>query len=160
MSDKNFHTFIDFGKNGIRAISFNKETEKVENQLILTIKDNQLNNLSNEEKLIEDLIFNLEKKNGEYLDEISLMVDSSDILFISLSIYKKNDEKILNDNFLKQITDEAKYEINKNYPNYEIIHSIINNFYVEEKKFSKLPKNLSPNKFAVEFNFFVYPNFF
>jgi cell division protein FtsA len=127
---------------------------------VLTIKDNQSNNLSNEEKLIEDLIFNLEKKNGEYLDEISLMVDSSNILLISLSIYKKSDDKILNDNFLKYITDEAKYEINKNYSNYEIVHSIIKNYYLDEKKFSELPKNLSHNKFAVEFSFFIYPKLF
>ena len=160
MGDKNFHTFIDFGKNEIRACSFNKETEKIENQFVLTIKKNQSKDLLSEEELVEDLIFNLEKKNGEYLDEISLMVDSSDILFISLSIYKKSDEKILNDNFLKYITDEAKYEINKNYPNHEIVHSIIKNFYLDEKKFSELPKNLSYNKFAIEFNFFVYPKFF
>ena len=160
MGDKNFHTFIDFGKNEIRACSFNKETEKIENQFVLTIKNNQSKDLLSEEKLVEDLIFNLEKKNGEYLDEISLMVDSSDILFISLSIYKKSDEKILNDNFLDHITDEAKYEINKNYPNYEIVHSIIKNFYIDEKKFSELPKNLSHNKFALEFNFFIYPKIF
>ena len=160
MGDKNFHTFIDFGKNEIRACSFNKETKKIENQFVLTIKKNQSKDLLSQEELVEDLIFNLEKKNGEYLDEISLMVDSSDILFISLSIYKKSDEKILNDNFLKYITDEAKYEINKNYPNHEIVHSIIKNFYLDEKKFSELPKNLSYNKFAIEFNFFVYPKFF
>ena len=160
MGDKNFHTFIDFGKNEIRACSFNKKTEKIKNQFVLTIKNNQSKDLLSEEELVEDLIFNLEKKNGEYLDEISLMVDSSDILFISLSIYKKSDEKILNDNFLKYITGEAKYEINKNYPNHEIVHSIIKNFYLDEKKFSELPKNLSHNKFAIEFNFFVYPKFF
>lgn len=160
MGDKNFHTFIDFGKNEIRACSFNKETEKIENQLALIIENNQLNNLSNEKKIIEDLILNLEKKNGEYLNEISLMVDDSDILLISLSIYKKSDEKILNDYFIKYIIDEAKYEINKNYPDHEIVHSIIKNFYLGEKKFSKIPKNLSNNKFAVEFNFFVYPKLF
>ena len=75
MANKNFHTFIDFGKSAIRASSFNKETKKVENQLELTIKDNQSNNLSSEEELIEDLIFNLEKKNGEYLDEISPKIE-------------------------------------------------------------------------------------
>ena len=125
MGDKDFHTFIDFGKNEIKACSFNKETEKIENQFVLKIKSNQSKDLLGEEELVEDLIFNLEKKNGEYLDEISLMVDSPDILFISLLIYKKSDEKILNDNFLKYIIDEAKYEIDKNYPNHDIVHSII-----------------------------------
>jgi len=160
MVNKNFHTFIDFGKSAIRASSFNKEYKKVENQLELKIKNNQSNNFFSEEELIEDLIFNLEKKNGEYLDEISLMVDNPNILLISLSIFKKSDQQILNDNFLKYIIDDAKFEINKNYPNHEIIHSIIKNFYLDEKKFSEIPKNLSHNKFAVEFNFFVYPKLF
>ncbi len=160
MGDKNFHTFIDFGKNEIRACSFNKETEKIKNQFVLAIKNNQSNNISNEEKLIEDLILNLEKKNGEYLDEISLMVDNSDTLLISLSIYKKSDEKVLNDNFLKYIIDDAKLEVKKNYPNHEIVHSIIKNFYFDEKKFSEIPKNLNHNKFGIEFNFFVYPKIF
>ena len=160
MGDKNFHTFVDFGKNEIRACSFNKETEKIENQFVLTIKNNQSNDLSSQEEIIENLIFNLEKKNGEYLEEISLMVDDSNILLISLTIFKKSDEKILNDNFLKYIIDDAKFEINKNYPNYEIVHSIIKNFFLDEKKFFEIPKNLNHNKFAVEFNFFVYPKIF
>ena len=160
MGDKNFHTFIDFGKNEIRACSFNKETEKIENQFVLTVKNNQSKDFLSEEELVEDLIFNLEKKNREYLDEISLMVDSSDILFIPLSIYKKSNEKILNDNFLKYIINEAKYEINKNYPNHEIVHSIIKNFHLDEKKFSEIPKNLNHSKFSVEINFFLYPKLF
>ena len=157
MTDKNFQIFIDFGQSSLRACSFNKETKKVESQLELKIKNNQSNNFSTEEELIEDLIFNLEKKNGEYLDEISLMVDNSNILLISLLIFKKSDEQILNDNFLKYIIDDAKFEISKNYPNHEIVHSIIKNFFLDEKEFSQIPKNLNHNKFAVEFNFFVYP---
>ena len=62
MGDRSFHTFIDFGKNEIRACSFNKETEEIENQFLLTIKNNQSNDLLSEEELVEDLIFNLEKK--------------------------------------------------------------------------------------------------
>ena len=62
MADKNFNTFIDFGKSAIRATSFNKENKKVENQLELTIKNNQSKNIFNEEEMIEDLIIDLEKK--------------------------------------------------------------------------------------------------
>ena len=160
MTNENFHTFIDLGKTGIRGTSFNKENKKVQNHIELKIENDLLNNLSNEEKSLENLIFNLEKKNGEYLNEISLMVDNSNILSISITIFKKSDEQILNNNFIKYITDEAKFEINKNYPNYEIVHSIIKNFFVDEKIFFELPKNLNHNKFALEFNFILYPKFF
>ena len=160
MVDENFHTFIDLGKTGIRGTSFNKKTKKVENHIEFKIENNQLNFLSNEKKLLENLIFNLEKKNGEYLNEIFLMVDNSNILSISVTLFKKSDKQILNDNFIEYIKDEAKFEINKNYPNYEIVHSIIKNFFVDEEIFFELPKNLNHNKFAVEFNFILYPKFF
>ena len=160
MTDQKLHTFIDLGKTGIRGTSFNKETEKVQNHIELKIENNLLNNLSNEEKSLENLIFNLEKKNGEYLNEISLMVDNSNILTISITIFKKSDEQILNNNFIRYITDEAKFEINKNYPEFEIVHSIIKNFFVDEKIFFELPEDLNHNKFAVEFNLILYPKFF
>ena len=160
MTDENFHTLIDLGKTAIRGSSFNKETKKVKNHVELKIENNLLNDLSNKEKLIEDMIFYLEKKNGEYLNEISLMVDDLNILLISITIFKKSEDQVLNDNFLKYITDEAKFEINKNYPDYEIVHSIIKNFFVDEKIFSELPKNSNYKKFAAEFNFFIYPKFF
>ena len=104
MTNENFHTFIDLGKTGIRGTSFNKENKKVQNHIELKIENDLLNNLSNEEKSLENLIFNLEKKNGEYLNEISLMVDNSNILSISITIFKKSDEQILNNNFIKYIT--------------------------------------------------------
>ena len=160
MANKNFHTVIDFGKSAIRGSSFNKDTKKVENQLELIIKNCQSNDFSSEEEIIEELILNLEKKNGEYLDEISLMVDNANILSISLSIFRKSDEQILNNNFLRYIIDDAKFEINKNYPNHEIVHTIIKNFYLDEEKFFEIPKNLSHNKYAIELNFFVYPKIF
>ena len=50
MGDKNFHTFIDFGKNEISACSFNKETEKIEDQFVLTIKNNQSKDFLSEEE--------------------------------------------------------------------------------------------------------------
>ena len=160
MTNKNFLTFFDVGKTAIRGSSFNKETKKVENHIELQIENNKLNNFSNEEELIENLIFNLEKKNGEYLDEITLMIDNTNILLISLTIFKKRDKQLLDDNFLKYIIDDAKVEINKNYSNREIVHFIITNFYLDEKKYSEFPKNLNPDKFAIEFNFFIYPKFF
>ena len=160
MTNENFHTFIDLGKTAIRGISFNKETKKVENHIELKIQNDLTNNFFNEEKLIEDLIFNLEKKNGKYLNEIFLMVNNSNILSISITVLKKSDKQILDNNFIKYITDEAKFEINKNYPHYEIVHSIIQNFFVDKKIFSELPNNLKHKKFAVEFNFIVYPKSF
>ena len=109
MTNENFQTFIDLGKTAIRGSSFNKETKKVENHIELKIQNDLINNFYNEEKLIEDLIFNLEKKNGEYLNEIFLMVDNSNILSTSITILKRSDEQILDKNFKRYITDEAKF---------------------------------------------------
>ena len=160
MADNNYLTLIDYGASTIRACSFRKETKKIENHLEQIIKYNKFNHFSNEEELIEDLIFNLEKKNEEYLNEIYLMVDNSSTLSVSITVFKKRDKQIISDSFLKSILDDAKFEISKNYPNYENLHVIIKNFFLDEKKFTKLPKNLNYNKFALEINFILYPKFF
>ncbi len=160
MVDKNLYTFIDFGTSAIRASSFNKETKKIENHLELSIKDYKSDNLLNEEKLIQDLIFSLEKKNGEYLDEVFLMLDNPNALSISITNFKKVDKQITSKDFLKYIIDDVIFEINKNYPNYIIVHTIIKKFFLDDKKLSKLPKDLNNNKIALELNFIVYPKFF
>ena len=76
MANKNFHTFIDFGKSAIRAISFNKETKKVENQLELTIKNNQLNNTPDHLRFFAFFTFPKRKIKTHYISYGTSMVIS------------------------------------------------------------------------------------
>ena len=97
MNDKNFDFYIDLGSSKIRAVAFNKfdKNEKVivEKNNILLLKKSKLNFFKTE-KAIEEIIYELEKKTKVFMNNISLMLDTSDTLLISFSISKKNDGKI------------------------------------------------------------------
>ena len=92
MSDENFNFYLDLGSSKIRAVAFNKfnKDEKfiVEKGNILSLKKDKLNFFETE-KIIEDIIYELEKKTKVYANNISLMLDTPDTLFVSLSISKK-----------------------------------------------------------------------
>ena len=66
MSDKNFDFYIDLGSSKIRAVAFNKLNKEkkiiVEKNNILLLKKSQLNFFESE-KIIEEIIHELEKKN-------------------------------------------------------------------------------------------------
>ena len=66
MNDKNFDFFIDLGSSKIRAVAFNKHNKDekiiVEKNNILLLKKDQLN-LFETEKVVKEIIYELEKKN-------------------------------------------------------------------------------------------------
>ena len=66
MTEKNFNIFFDLGSSRIRASAFNKnDKEKIfltEEDCYSSFKSGQIN-LSEIEKKIENIIFELEKKN-------------------------------------------------------------------------------------------------
>ena len=160
MTKKNFDTFIDFGKSGIRVGSFFKGTEKFQNDFEIKITDKQIESSSNRNEIIEKLILDIEKKNNEYLEEVYLMIDDLNVLPVSITIFKKNEEHVSDNDQFKSIIDDVNYHIKKNYVEYEIIHMVLKNFVLDEKKYFELPKNLSYKKLAVNFLFILYPKNF
>ena len=160
MDKKNLITFVDLGTTGVRACSFNIETKKIESNFDLPINKEELNNLTSKDEIIEKLVFNIEKKNGEYLNEIYLMVDDLNILPITITNFKKSDGQISDNELSKHLTDEVKYQINKNYPKYEVVHMVVKNYILDKKKFFNLPKDLHYSKFSIEFLFILYPKSF
>ena len=95
MSEKFFDVYIDFGSSKIIATAFDKKNKKnfsVSNKCLSSFKSTQLN-FKNSKIVLEKLILELEKKTGEYLNAINLMIDSPETLSISVSLSKKNDGK-------------------------------------------------------------------
>ena len=93
MSKKNFDIYLDLGASKIRVAGFdtieNNQIFFLENNCLTSLKTNLLD-LSFTDKILEKTILEIEKKTGEYLNSINLMLDSPDALSISLSVSKKN----------------------------------------------------------------------
>ena len=134
MNNKNFKIFFDCGSSKIRAGAFNIDDKKrpfyYESKFFV---DN-----SNLEKEIQKIIRSLEKDTSEYVDNINLMLDSPKILSISISVSRKLDGSSLKETSIKFLAQEAKQQILKYYPNYNIAHIIINNYKIDGVDYSSL----------------------
>ena len=160
MNDKKFDFYIDLGSSKIRAAAFNKldKNEKfiVEKNNILSLKKKQLNFFETE-KVIEDIVYELEKKTKIYMNNISLMLDTSDSLSISLSISKKNDGKLIEKKDIQYLIQDAKQQILKFYPDQNIIHIIIMNYKIDNKDYDYLPDNIKCKIISIEIFFICFP---
>ena len=160
MNDKNFDFFIDLGSSKIRIVAFNKfnKDEKiiVEKNNILLLKKEQLN-LFETEKVIKEIIYELEKKTKVYMNNISVMLDTSDALCISLSLSKKNDGKFIDKKDVQYLIQDAKQQILKSYPDISIIHIIISNYKIDNKDYDHLSENIKCKLFSIDIFFICFP---
>ena len=160
MNDKNFYFFIDLGSSKIRAVAFNKSNKDekiiVEKNNILLLKKDQLN-LFETEKVIKEIIYELEKKTKVYMNNISVMLDTSDALCISLSLSKKNDGKFIDKKDVQYLIQDAKQQILKSYPDISIIHIIISNYKIDNKDYDHLSENIKCKLFSIDIFFICFP---
>ena len=160
MNDKNFDFFIDLGSSKIRAVAFNKSNKDekiiVEKNNILILKKNQLNFFKTE-KVIEEIVYELEKKTKVYMNNISLMLDTSDALCIGLSLSKKNDGKFIDKKDVQYLIQDAKQQILKSNPNKSIIHIIISNYKIDNKDYDYLSENMKCKLFSIDIFFICFP---
>jgi cell division protein FtsA len=160
MSKKNFETYIDLGSSKVRTVCFDKVGKNqfffLENNCFSSLKSNQLN-LTEIDKTIEEIITKVEKKTGEYLNNVSLMLDTSDAFSITLSVSKKNEKKFITKEDVQYLIQDAKQQILNSYSNKSIIHIIVNNYKIDNTDYETLPKNLECKKFSIDIIFICFP---
>ena len=160
MSKFFFDTYIDLGSSKIRVTAFDKHDKgKIffsENDCLTILKDSQLNFLETD-KAIEKTIFDIEKKTGEYLDSINLMIDTQDTLSVGLSVYKHNEGKKIKKEDIQYLIQDAKQQILKSYNLYNIIHIIVNNYKVDDVDYTDIPLNIYCKKLSIDIFFICFP---
>ena len=159
MSEKFFDVYIDFGSSKIIATAFDKKNKKnfsVSNKCLSSFKSTQLN-FKNSKIVLEKLILELEKKTGEYLNAINLMIDSPETLSISVSLSKKNDGKKIKKSDIQYLIQDAKQQILRNHHNKKIIHIIISNYLIDNTSYNYLPLNINCSKFSIDIKFICFP---
>ena len=159
MNKKNFDIYLDLGASKIRAAVF----EKNENNQILFLENNCLTSLKTDkidlsvtDKVLEKTIQEIEKKTGEYVDNINLMLDCPDAFSISLSVSKKNEKNFLLKEDIEYLIQDAKQQILNNYQDKDIIHIVINNYRINNIDYNTLPPNIECNKFSIDIVFICF----
>ena len=88
MTNSKFYSVIDFGSSKIRFSVFNSKLDEEYSQSIL-VTDNYIEHFENIKKIIK----NGERKISNHIEEVILLLDSSNIFPIDISIKKKNRHK-------------------------------------------------------------------
>jgi len=160
MSEKNFDIYLDLGTSKIRVAGF----EKNENNQIFFLEKNCLTTLNNKQldlsftdKILEKTILEIEKKTGEYLNNINLMLDSPEALSISLSLSKKNENSFLIKEDIEYLIQDAKQQILNAHQDKNIIHIVVNNYKINNIDYDSLPLNIKCNQFSIDIVFICFP---
>ncbi len=155
--EKNLETYlyISPSKYGIYVIDktnfsnlYQKETNIVDenlNEEILT-------------QFLDDHIFKIEKSIGSFIKNIFLIIENNQVLNLNIGVKKKNYDKTINPNNLKNILIEIKNLFKKNYPDQKIMHMIINKYFTSDNQNSIQDDDLNTNDLCMIINFVSIQN--
>tara|TARA_A100001388_G_scaffold169080_1_gene126365 strand:- start:2711 stop:3415 length:705 start_codon:yes stop_codon:yes gene_type:complete len=156
-----FETYLNISPNKYEIYLFDKRNLINIYRQSIKIKDSKnsidINYLS---KFVEENIFKIEKLNGKFIENITLIIDTKEIIELNFGIKKKNYEKKINKKLLENILIEAKDLFNENYQNNKILHILIKNYFINNKYFSSFQDNINGDHLCLEIQFNYIPNIF
>ena len=103
-------------------------------------------------KFLDRNIFKIEKKIDNFIKNIFIVLENDEILDLNFGIKKKNYTKEINKNDLENILRDAKELFEENNQNQIIMHIIIKNYIINEKKYNSFQNNLNSPNLGLEIN--------
>mgnify|MGYP006083170239 CR=1 FL=1 len=153
MKNENFQTFFDCGFSKVRAGTFNKNN----NDEAFYAESEFFTDRSNLELKVQKIITSLEKDSNEFIDNISLMIDSPKTISVGISLSKKLDGSKLKQSNIQFLVQEAKQQILKYYINHNIAHIIVNNYKIDGVNYTYLPSEIKCDFISLDILFICLP---
>ncbi len=123
--------------------------------------DNSLNADLNElSKFLDDNIFKIEKLSDKFIEDIFLIIDNNIVLQTNISIKKKNNNNVTNQNNLNKVLVELKDLFKENNKDQYIMHMLITNYIMNEKNYKTFIENLRSEYLNLDVKFISLPNEF
>ena len=139
MSNKNFLNIIDLGSSKIRLSVFDVNLKNNFSNSILVDYEKDKSNHFHE---LNEIVREAEKLISYHIQDVVIMLDSSEIFIIDISLKKNLDKKNKINNIFETMVMEINQIINKYYLNYKILHIIVDQCTIDNKTYSELPKFL------------------
>ena len=119
------------------------------------ILNNKINYQNHDElkKFLDDKIFKIEKLSGKFIENIFLILEDKKIFNLEIGIKKKNYNISITKEYLENSLVESKDLFRESYQNQEIIHMIINKYFMNGETYSLFEENLKTDHFGLEINF-------
>ena len=104
-------------------------------------------------KFLDDNVIKIEKLSGKFVENIILIFEDKKIFNLELGIKKKNYNSLITKEYLENSLIEAKDLFRENYQDQEIIHMIINKYFINGKTYLLFEENLKCDNFGLEVQF-------
>ena len=111
-------------------------------------------------KFLDNNIFKIEKLSGKFVEDIFLILEDKKIFNLEIGIKKKNYNSSITREYIENSLIEAKDLFRENYPNQEIMHMIINKYFINNKSYSLFEEDLKSDYLALEIKFNSISNIF
>lgn len=123
------------------------------------IIDNFSNNLDFVELDIffRENIFKIEKILKKFVNNIYVILDDEKLNSFDISIKKKNSGDFIESKSINYALNEARDDCNNTLKGNKIIHIIIDSFYLDGKKYLKIPNNVYCKYFSLDIKFICLP---
>jgi len=162
MTDQSeFETYLNVSSNKLRIYLLDKK--KLKN---LYFKEQSFENekvfldFNILKKFLDDNIYKIEKLIGEFIKNITLIVESKTILKLNVGLKKKNYENIVTKKFLENLLIELRDLISENYQDYKIMHIHITSYLFDKNNYSEFKADINCKNLGLETQFISLPNNF
>ena len=116
-----------------------------------------INNLN---KILKNLIIEVEKKISNPINKINLMIDNPETLSIYTSVKKNFDNKKILKSQIEYLIEDLKQQILKNSSDIKIGHIIVENFFLDGEIFNKLPIGETCKDLVIQTRFICFSKVF
>ena len=97
-------------------------------------------------------IFKIEKNINGFIKNINLIIEKN-FLEIKISIKKDNYDKIIDKKILNYSLGDAKRQVKENYKNHEIIHLLIEKYFINDQTYDYFPLNKKADNLIIDLSF-------
>ena len=145
IEESDFETFLYISRNQyIIFVDDKKNSKNLYKQEFKIHNEINLDDLSYLSKFLDENIYRIEKLVGNFIKDITLIIENDKILNTDIGIKKKNSKQLLNQNNIKIYLTELKDSFKENYQDQVIMHMLINNS--DENSIKNLSEDLDTNE--------------
>ena len=109
-------------------------------------------------RFLDDNIFQIEKLTGIFVENIILIIEYNKNFTVKLGSKKKNSENRINKKSLENTLVELKNLVNENYQDKTVMHILLENYLVEEKKYATYQEDIKNDHLCLEVSFITLSN--
>jgi len=129
IEEADFETFLYLSrKRYVIFVNDQKTLKSLYKEEIKIVDEIYQDDLSLLTKFLDENIYRIEKLVGNFIKDITLIIEHDKIINVDIGIKKKNYTQFLNHNYLKNDLTEVKDLFKTSYPNQVIMHMLITDY--------------------------------